>query len=376
MQKKFLKRITMIISSLEAGGAERVMSRITNYWAAKGLEITLLTFEDRTKSPFYELDPRIKYIPLNLAIFSPNLIMGIWNNSKRIFILRKIIRESNPDIIISFIDKTNIIVLLATRGLQIPVVVSEHIDIGMYPLGWAWERLRVLTYPWADRVALLNERDRVCFSSKMQTKITVIPNPVLLDKIGSKSFIEKMPPKPFLIAMGRLTAQKSFDLLLRAFALLKDIYPHWTLLIFGEGPLRTNLESLREELGLKGRVILPGVIKNPHQILKNAELFIMSSRFEGFPMALCEAMACGLPVISTEYHSGVRDIIDNGVNGILVPVGDINTLSMAMNRLMGDETERKRLGAKAVDILHQFGLEKIMGIWEGLIERAVVEKKG
>ena len=369
------KNILLIISSLSAGGAERVMSIITNYWAIEGREVTLLTFTESTIPPFYELDPRIQYIPLNLAIFSSNPIMGIWNNLKRIFVLRKIIRENNPDIIISFMDKTNIIALLSTRGLKIPVVVSEHIDIGMYPLGWAWEQLRVYTYAWADQVVLLNERDRAYFSSKIQKKITVIPNPVLLNNQEKISLIEKTPPKPFLAAMGRLTDQKGFDILLRGFALLKDTYPQWTFLILGEGPLRAKLESLREELGINSRVIFLGLVKNPHQLLKKADIFVMSSRFEGFPMALCEAMAMGLAVISTEYHSGVREIIDDGINGLLVPPEDFRALAAAMGRLMGDEAERKRLGTKASEIQNKFGVEKIMSLWEKLIDQVTLMRK-
>ena len=143
----------------------------------------------------------------------------------------------------------------------------------------------------------------------------------------------------------------------------------------GDGPLRNQLEYTRDRLGLNHRVEFLGVIKDPHVVLRKADLFVLPSRFEGFPLALGEAMACGLPVISTEYHGGVRDLIDDGVNGILVSVEDISALASAMKKLMGDERERKRLGNNAEKIVHQYGLEKIMGMWEALFQQTAAEKR-
>jgi GalNAc-alpha-(1->4)-GalNAc-alpha-(1->3)-diNAcBac-PP-undecaprenol alpha-1,4-N-acetyl-D-galactosaminyltransferase len=233
--------------------------------------------------------------------------------------------------------------------------------------------LRLWTYPRADQTVVLNQKAKSYFPARIQEQTTIIPNPVLLE--GDENGDDEPFSGSVIVAMGRLTEEKRIEDLLRAFALLKDQNPEWNLKIMGDGPLRSELEFMRDSLGLQQRVDFLGVVKDPYSVLRRADLFVLPSRFEGFPLALCEAMACGLPVISTEYHDGVRDIIDDGVNGVLVPVGEIKTMSLAMNRLMGDENERKRLGAKAVDILHQFGLEKIMGTWEGLIEREIVEKK-
>jgi GalNAc-alpha-(1->4)-GalNAc-alpha-(1->3)-diNAcBac-PP-undecaprenol alpha-1,4-N-acetyl-D-galactosaminyltransferase len=367
-------RLTLIIYSISAGGAERVMSIMVNYWAAKEWEITLLTLNDSAVPPFYNLDSRISYIPLSLATDSPNPIVAIWNNLKRIQTLRTAISSSKPDVVISFMNTTNVLTLLATRWLNIPVVVSERIDPGAYSLGRFWEQLRQLTYPFADRIVVQTKRALNYFSPKLQVRACIIPNPVLLPPKGQEPS-EKMLGKRSLIAMGRLEEQKGFDILLKAFIKLKDSYPEWILIILGEGTLRSELESLRDQLDLGTRVHFLGRVKNPDQFLKQADIFVMSSRFEGFPNALCEAMTCGLPVISTDCPSGPREILRDGIDGILIPNDDVPALATAMERLMADQEERKRLADRAPEVAERFSLENVMRMWEAVIDELTRQKK-
>ncbi|MFQ4145378.1 glycosyltransferase family 4 protein [Chlorogloeopsis sp. ULAP02] len=367
-------RLTLVISSLTSGGAERVMSIMANYWAAKGWTITLLTLPESSVSPFYNLDSRIQYVPLGIAGNSSNLLAAISNNLKRIQILRSVIVESKPDIVISFLDITNVLTLLATQKLRIPLVVDEQVHPAMYPIGKIWELLRQWTYLKADRVVAVTARALNYFSPQIQSHGCVIPNPAL-SVSNSDSSSTQLLVKPSLIAIGRLVPQKGFDLLLQAFAKLKDYYPEWTLTILGEGELRPELESLRDRLGLVNRVHLLGTVKNPHDYLKQADIFVMSSRFEGFPNALCEAMACGLPVISTDCPSGPKEIIRDGIDGILVPNLDESALATAMARLMSNEQERKLLAMRAPEVTERFSLEKVMGMWEALIEEVIKEKR-
>jgi glycosyltransferase involved in cell wall biosynthesis len=367
-------RLTLVIYSITSGGAERIMSIMANYWVAKGWKITLLTLVNREIPPFYDLDSRINYIPLGIAGKSPNPIIAIWNNLKRIRRLRAAIYDSKADAAISFMDTTNAIALLATRGLKIPVVVSERTDPTMYSIGKIWEQLRKWTYLFADRIVVQTKRTLDYFPSQLQARAYIIPNPVLEPPKGNDSS-EKLLGDLSLIAMGRLEYQKGFDLLLQAFAQLKDLHPEWTLIILGEGSLRPKLEHLRNQLGLANCVHFPGMVKNIYDFLQQAKIFVMSSRFEGFPNALCEAMVCGLPVISTDCLSGPAEIIRDGVDGILVPNEDVSALASAMERLMSDEEERKRLAARAPEVTERFSLEKVMGMWEELIEVVIREKQ-
>jgi glycosyltransferase involved in cell wall biosynthesis len=169
-----------------------------------------------------------------------------------------------------------------------------------------------------------------------------------------------------ITAMGRLTYQKGFDLLLQAFKKIADAHPHWQLMILGEGALRKDLERQRDELGLTKRVRFSGLVDNPFPILQGSSLFVMASRYEGFPCALLEAMACGLPVVYTDCPSGPSEIIREGIDGLLVPNGDVAALGNAMDRLMSDAGERQRLAARAPEVLERFGSDKIISQWESL----------
>ncbi|MGA7937296.1 MAG: glycosyltransferase family 4 protein [Kovacikia sp.] len=366
-------RITLIIYALTSGGAERVLSIMANYWASKGWLITLLTFDDGSVAPFYELDPRVQHLPLKLAGYSSNPFAAIVNNWQRVQVLRSGIINSQPDVVISFLDTTNVTTLLAARKLPFPVIVDEQNHPTMCRVSKSWDLLRQCMYPQADQIVAITERALSYFSPQVQARGCVIPNPAMVVTRAEGATVQLLT-KPSLIAMGRLDPQKGFDILLQAFAPLKDRYPDWTLTILGEGALRSELETQRDQLGLRDRANFLGAVKNPHDFLTDADIFVMSSRFEGFPNALCEAMASGLAVISADCLSGPREIIRDGIDGLLVPTENVEALTAAMERLMTDETERRRLAARAPEVTERFGLEQVMQMWEATIEKVIREK--
>ena len=361
-------RVTLVITNLDSGGAERVISIIANHWAEKGWPVTLLTFDDGSIPPFYDLDSRIRLIPLDIYQASSNPAAAIVNNLKRIAVLRRAVRDSEPDMVISFTSFVNILVLFATRGLGVPVVASERNDPLTSPIRSVWAWLRRWTYTFEAQIIVQTDRAKDCFSPALQAKTTVIPNPITPLQFSGTTSPELTLDKPSIIAMGRFYPQKGFDLLLRAFAELKDQYPDWTVTILGDGPLRPNLEALRDALRLEDRVHLPGRVKHPHRVLMQADLFVLSSRSEGWPMALAEAMSCGLPVIATDCRCGPREMIQDGVDGVLVPPEDVEGLATAMDQLMSDESERKRLASCAVEINERYRLDKVMGMWDRLLK--------
>lgn len=362
-------KLVMIIPALTAGGAERVMSIMANYWAERGWNIILLTLDDGSKPPFFVLHERIRHSPLGLLRDSAHILSALLNNGKRLWALRRAIREHDPDGIISFLDSTNVLALLASRGLRIPVIVSERIDPGRHRIKRAWNFLRRQVYPWADRVVVQTRRVFEFFPPALWPKLVVIPNPVIPSPPGQGTGVE-LPPGKWIVAMGRLAEQKGFDILLEAFALLRERQAEWRVAILGEGALRGELEALRDRLGLGDRVLLPGRVSNPEALLRRADLFVLPSRFEGFPMALCEAMACGLPVVAADCPTGPREILRDGVDGVLVPPENPELLASALERLMKDPAERKRLAARAPEVAERFALDKVMAMWEAVLADA------
>lgn len=361
-------RVTFVIFGLTAGGAERVLSTMANYWAVRGWSIAIVTFVDDRKPPFYDLHPAVQWCPLALAGSPANPLRRGLGVLQRISGLRRALKESDPDLVISFMDQVNVLTLLASRRLNLPVIVSERIDPARQPIGPVAKVARRMLYPHASRVVVQTEAALRCFAPAVQQRGTVIPNPMSPAHAGP---IAAASPAPEcgtrLVAMGRLTRQKGFDLLLRAFAAVSAKYPAWSLTIWGEGEQRAALEWLRDDLGLNQRVSLPGLTTDPFQRMREASLFVLSSRFEGFPNALCEAMAAGLPAVSFDCPSGPAAIIRNDIDGVLVAPEDVPALAGALDRLMGDERTRRRLAQRAPEVLERFSAERIMGMWEEVI---------
>jgi glycosyltransferase involved in cell wall biosynthesis len=345
------------------------MTILANRWVAKGWEITLLSLDDGSIRPFFPLDPGVRHRPLGLLADSKHLWMGLCNNVKRLTTLRKAIRQTQADAVISFLESTNVLTLLATRGLGIPVIASELIEPSAYRIKpvWAWLRRRI--YPLADRVIVLTSRAIDFFPQALQAKIQAIPAPVPQPQESKvdPAEIPALPGGHRIVAMGRLVEQKGFDLLIEAFAALSGKFPDWSLIIFGEGPLRAELEAQRQRLGLMDRVLLPGLVRNTETLAGQVDLFVLSSRFEGFPMALCEAMAVGFPVLAFDCPTGPKEIIRHEVDGLLVPPDNIQELARSMERLMSDTELRSQLAVRAREIVERFSIDRVADLWETLL---------
>lgn len=364
-------RVTFVIPVIASGGAEHVLAILTRRWAEMRRHITILTYDDGTLAPFYDLDPRIRHIPLGIAADSAGMVAAVRNNLRRARVLRGALRRSQPDVIVSFINQTNVLALLAAIGLRVPVVVTEQSDPHSSAVKPSWARLRLLTYAWARRIVVLSARDVTFFPQRLRQRVSIIPALFVPPPAQAEHF--ETTERPTIIAVGRLHRDKGFDLLLEAFSLIANEHPEWRLTILGEGEERGYLEKVRERLRLGDRVTLPGGVKDPYAHLTRATLFVLPSRAEGFPLALCEALACGLPAVCADCASGVRDIIQDGVNGVLVPVGDVAALARALSGLMSDESERRRLARRAPEIVERFSPEKTFAAWESLL-REVGEK--
>ncbi len=357
------QRLTLVISSLGMGGAERVLSLLANRWADQGRSIVLLTFDDGSEAPFFELRPSVDLRPLALSGRSAHWAGSALRNADRIRRLRRALAQSRPGAIISFMDRVNVLTLLASRRLHVPVVISERTDPTVHKVGRWWNAARRWTYPLADAIVVQTDSIKKRFRPSMASKIHVIANPVPAPP-GSPTSHDA---EKTIIGMGRLIESKGFDLLLRAFAKISASRPEWRLEIIGEGPERGRLESLAQRLGVGERVFLPGLSRIPTERLRAAQVFALSSHYEGFPNVLLEAMACGLAVVSADCPTGPRHIIHDGIDGLLVPTGDAEALAAALDRLTGDPALRRALGREALAVAGRFNLEEIGRRWDDLL---------
>jgi GalNAc-alpha-(1->4)-GalNAc-alpha-(1->3)-diNAcBac-PP-undecaprenol alpha-1,4-N-acetyl-D-galactosaminyltransferase len=374
-------KVTLLIYALDGGGAQRVMSILANYWARSGWDVTLILLIDDSQPPFYPLVPEVKLRQLGIIGDSPSGITLLKTGWSRMQILRSAIVESKPNVMISFINTVNVLTSIASWNLNIPIIVSEHTYPAFTDVNKIWQLVMKWTYRHADRVALLTQSALPFYPIAQGYRPIVIPNPVLtpVPEIstvdGGSAGTGRLLPTPMLIAVGRLHEVKGFDLLLTAFSQIQAKYPDWHLTILGEGPMRSALEDLRSQLGLKDRVHFPGQVADVNAYLRQADIFVLSSRFEGFPMAICEAMACGLPVLAVNCLSGPSDIIRDGIDGVLVPANDIDALASGIEDLIANPDKRQRLAQAAPQILERFGLERVMELWTDTVFQVTKKRR-
>ena len=359
-------KICCVVSSLGTGGAERVISLLANQWAARGRSVTLVTLASTDKD-VYDLHPRVARIGLNVERESRSPARAIINNVRKVQALRRAVVSIGPDVVVTFVDKVNVITLLSCMALGVPVVISERVHPTHHDIGTAWSLLRRVAYPRADALVVQAEAMRPWAESVMPARRThVIPNPVS-DRFSSDQGRVTTPRNPTVLGVGRLVLQKGFDLLIKAFHAVTERHPEWSLVIVGQGPKEAELRDLAARLLPHGSVVFAGAVKDLERYYRAAGLFVLSSRFEGFPNALLEAMASGCAVIASDAPGGTSEIVQDGLDGILVPPENVGALAREMDRLMSDADERVRLGARAVEVSNRFAVDRVLARWEDLI---------
>jgi GalNAc-alpha-(1->4)-GalNAc-alpha-(1->3)-diNAcBac-PP-undecaprenol alpha-1,4-N-acetyl-D-galactosaminyltransferase len=358
-------KLAVVMSSMSFGGAQRVAALLSNYWARRGHGVSLITFESAS-TDCYELEPAVQRVALNMTADARNVFHALTENGRRLLALRRTIQQCGADAVLSFGDQTNVVSVLATRFTGIPCVIAERTDPTRHSIGKLWNALRRLVYPLASALVVQTRTLMPWACSVMlgTRKTRVVRNPVR----DMQRFVraERGPRDRVVITAGRLAPEKGFDVLLAAFSQLGPGFVDWRLIVLGEGPERPALTALAKSLGIADRVSFPGWIAEPGEWFATADLFVMSSRYEGFPNALLEAMACGLPVISTDCV-GSREIVTHNVDGMLVPIDSAPALAGAMSELMAQEALRRRLAEAALTVSHRYSLDSIAQEWNSIL---------
>lgn len=369
--------ILFFVSSMHAGGAERVAATLTSAWAAQGHRVTLVPTYTRKGDLFYPLDPRVRleWVADSMGRFARTPLAPL----AKLWVLRRMLQRERPDVVVSFLTNVNVMVLMASCGLTVPVIVCERTNPAVSSSATpALQRLRRRLYPRASMVTVQAEASRAPMMDLVPglKRVAVIPNP-LPSGLPPAREAPPVASRRRLVAMGRLVPSKRYGDLIDVFARLAPRFPEWDLVIWGDGPLRGELESRVSAAGLLGRVELPGRTATPWDELQKADLFVMTSEVEGFPNVLIEAMALGLPCVTVDCPSGPREITRGGEDAVLVPLNDVAALEEALGGLMKDSAARLTLGARAAQSVRaRYSLEQVLEHWNALFREAGVRAPG
>ena len=351
------------LNSLHHGGAERVLLELAGRFAADGYRAVFVT--SYTVPDEYPLPAGVERLTLErVECIHPSPAQ----NLERIRKLRRLCREYRPAVLIAFMPAPCLRAALATRGLPVRLLVSvRNLPEVEYP-GKVLRFVGQHILPMADFCVFQTEQARAWFPERLRKKSAVIMNQV------AAAFFDTPPAavRRDIFAVGRLCEQKNHALLIRAYAALGPVEDR--LVIYGEGPLRPELEALIDRLSLRGRVLLPGLSDDIPRDLGGAKCFVLPSDFEGMPNALLEAMALGLPCISTDCPcGGPAAVIRDGENGLLVPVGDEAALTARLAALLGDEALRARLSENARRTAEAFRPARIFARWKACVDALIGE---
>ncbi len=355
--------ITCVIPTLGGGGAERVMTQLCAGLRDLGHRVTLLTLYDAPD--FYAVPPGVFRMHAGIPAGARE---GLFARAKRLWLLTRAVRRSRPEVLISFMALG---VLAAAWLLRVPYIFAEHLDISKVHLSKRWLRWRLFLLNRARRVVVLSERDKAYIARHYpKWKTSVVYNPAYPSAPGEAPRPAFFTGARNALAVGRLTRQKGFDRLLEAWRLVRDEFPDWRLCILGEGEDAENLKRLADALDVLGSVSFVEAQKDLSGAYKHADLLVMSSRLEGYPMLLLEGMAAGLPAVSFTCN-GPDVIIRDGVDGFLVPQGDTDRLAQKMTELMRDEEKRRAFGACAAEVTARFTPEAFARAYEELCTAAL-----
>lgn len=349
-------KILFVTSTLTSGGSERVMSILANELRTRGHDVTIVCLNKPLN--FYTLNNDVDVRYTEKEVHSKCLL-------KKMKWLREFSHQYNPDVAIPFMTAVYCVTILSLIGTSIPIIASERNDPRKTP--WVRKLFRMVLLPLANILIVQTTGIKEYFPKFIKKRIVVIYNPV-------SDYVFNLPTpivENRILSIGKLYPQKNQKMLIEAFSKVADIYKDLELYIYGEGPLRPQLTDLIQKLNLKDRVFLPGVVDNIIGKMNNSKLFCMTSNYEGMSNALIEAVCVGLPIITTDV-SGAKEIIDNGVNGEIVGVGEIDELAATISRLLSDEERMKRYSEVNRSKAEMFRKESIVDQWLNVINKVVM----
>lgn len=357
-----MKKIIFYIDTMYRGGAQRVIANLIEYFHQKGYDTILINdFIQDNGQAQYEIPKDIKRIYLRKTLGTNK----VTKNIQRIVALRKIFKEENPDLVLSFLGRPNKRLLLASVGMKIKKVVSVRNDPKREYGNSKLKKIEArMLFRLADGCVFQTRDAAEYFPKSVQDKAAIIYNPVGLQFYSA----ERMSEPKGVVTVGRMELQKNQKMLINAFSKILENHPNETLTIYGEGPLRKELEEYCIKLGITEKVYMPGNIMKIEEKLSTAKIFVLPSDYEGMPNALMEAMTVGVPVISTDCPcGGPRTLIENNSQGLLFPCGDEKKLEELLRKLLDDSEQRKVMEKAEKERAQEFHPEIIYKKWENYL---------
>lgn len=353
-------KILFTISSLNSGGAERVLTTLANELSINHDVIILKSDDDES---FYKLNDKVILESVGMNKVNKSIYSKLNHNFDKVKVMRKSIKKYQPDVVISFMDKTNIYTILATRFLNVKVIISERINYE-YLRSKIWRVARRLTYPYADGMVVLSKYDYDKYTYVNDKKI--IFNPLFIE--NNEISLEKK--EKIILSVGRLVHDKGFDVLLKAISLIsKELLQEWKIFIIGDGEKREELKKMSKTLGIDIKVEFLGKRKDIEKYYQKASIFVSTSRAEGFPNALSEALSLGCASIATDCLTGPSELIQNNVNGFLVEVDDSETLKQRLEVLISDKEIRDKFAMKGNEMSKRYCVKSVLDEWENYFEK-------
>lgn len=352
-----------------AGGVERMSVTLMNEMVRRGHQVALISLDPPTARTFYPLDPAIEWTRIDIG--EPHRRATVREIIARQVAMRRAIKRFRPDVIIGFQQGAFIAAAIAALGTGIPVIAAErnaphrfdHLKDGH------GRTFQYLSFRLARFVTIQLESYRAHYPRHVRRRIVSIPNPVPpSDTIADPS--GRAGARKILLCVARLSYQKNQALLVQAFGRLAERFADWDLVLVGEGEDRAAIEALAAAVAPRGRIHLAGPQSDVIQYYRAAQLFCLPSRWEGFPNALAEAMASGLPAVGLAACAGVNTLIEQGKTGLLAPAPDAEVLAETLGELMADPERRARMGAAARKAIADYSPQAIFDQWEALFTRA------
>ncbi len=353
-------KVTLLISSLSCGGAERVVCNLANYLVSKKHEVDILTVSDKIT---YKPDVGVNIVCMYAE--SKSRLPHFMINILRIYNFNKYLRKKKPDVYVTFLPELTISLMIQKRFFKSPVIIAERSDPKEFCSRSKGNKRRWKRYyPNAEGYVFQTEDAKKFYN---ESGINIKNNVVIPNAINHNFIREKYEGErdKTIVSAGRFTEQKNFDLLIRAFANVSNKFPEYNLIIYGQGPLKKGCEKLSSDIGIIDKVRFPGYVDDLDERVQRASLFVSSSNYEGMSNALAEAMALGVPCIATDCPvGGSRYLINSGVNGLLVPVNHLEEMTNAIYMLLKDEERAKGLAKDARKISDFLSAERIYSKWE------------